>query len=280
MDHKRAKFAFEFLTYWGGGTTANELKEILGMSREAVQRTVIGAYQKQFPGAITYDRRKRRSKWGDSAALKLCPSEPAAILAIAQSEALTEEFAGVKSLCVARVEDVGLVTNLLIPMDVEPDLTGFQALFAGLMRRSAVQLDYLAKRGRLSMIFSPHTLVRTSFRLHFRGYCCDINDVRPGIYIDVVPDRILRALPLDPSSYVDDSGDTEWRRTVRIVVQLHENLPETVIVALRREYSLHEGHAWQTRPVKAAVAPYVMDAFEARRVHGWEGPVWRTKMES
>jgi hypothetical protein len=174
---------------------------------------------------------------------------------------------------------VSLVSNLLIPASGEPDLIGFRALFAALMRRSAVQLDYLAKSGRLSMSFSPHTLVRTSFRLHFRGYC-DTNDGRPGIYIDIIPERVLEAfLPLDRSAYVDDSGDVEWRKTVRILLRFNEAVPQPIVAALRQEYGLHDGDAWRTRPVKAAVAPYVIDGFEARRVHGWPDAVWKAEAE-
>lgn len=279
MDKNRAQFVLEFLTFWVNGTTAEEVGGVLGMTREAVQRTVIGPYKKQFPGTIDYDRGRHRTKWLDSAALKVCPGDPAAVAAIAQSEALFARFADVIPLCDAPVEDVGLVTNLLLPPEVEPDVEGFRALFAALVRRGAVQLDYLAKSGRLSMTFSPHSLVRTSFRLHFRGYC-DMNDGRPGIYIDAIPDRVLHAFPPESAAYVSGDGDAEWRRKVRVIARLDNALPDRIVAALRREYCLPDGHAWRTRPVRAAVAPYVMDAFEARRVHGWDGPVWRTEIEA
>lgn len=267
-------FLFEFLTYWCGGTTGDEVARHLNMCRETVQRDVIGPYKQQFPGVLRYDRRTRKTRWNDGAAPKFCPADPVAIATVAHSEAIIAGSSGEVAPFDIPVEDVGLVSDLVS----EPDVDAFRELFTALARRSAVQLDYLAKSGRRSFSFSPHTLVRTSFRLHFRGYR-DAGDGRPGDYIDVIPDRILRTETLSCRDYVNAAADADWHRKVRVVASLLRDLPSTVHAALQREYGLASRDQWVTRPVRAAVAPYIADAFETRRVHGWNGPVWRTQIE-
>ncbi len=275
LDNERAAFVLEFLTYWGGGATASEIAAVLNMARETVQRSVISTYKREFPGAITYNKAKRRTAWVESAAPRFCPSDPSAVAAIVQADAVFALSSGANPLFDAPIEDVGLVADFL----VEPDVEAFRVLFSALMQRTAVQVDYLAKSGPLSMTFSPHTLVRTSFRLHFRGYC-DTAEGRPGIYIDVVPDRVLRAVWLDKASYVDANADTAWCQKVRIVATLCEELPDSIAAALRREHGISHGDRRKTKYVRAAVAPYVAEAFETRRVHGWDGPIWQTELQA
>jgi hypothetical protein len=192
------------------------------------------------------------------------------VTTVAAAEAVIASSSGTLPLFDVPVEDVGLAADVL----VEADPVAFQSLFSALMRRAAVQLDYVAKSGRLSMTFSPHSLVRSSFRLHFRGFG-QTTDGRPGIYIDIVPDRVLRADWLGGGSYVGASGDADWHKKVRIVASLRDDVPGTIAAALRQEHGMIDGYL-QTKPVRAAVAIYVAEAFEARRVHGWEGPIWQT----
>jgi hypothetical protein len=271
----RYNFLLEFLSFWGDGTTCNELASHLNLRRETVQREVISPYKEQFGGVLQYDKSLRKIRLAEGAALKFCPSDPAAIAAIAGAEGIIGEYSGSVSPFLVLVEDVGLVSDLC----VEPEIEAFRCLFAALMRRKAVQLDYLAKTGRLSFSFSPHTLVRTSFRLHFRGYC-DTRDGRPGIYIDIIPDRVLRAHELGREGYVDAAADADWHKKVRVAAYLRDDIPESVLAALRQEYRVATSDHWKTRPVRAAVAPYIAEAFEARRVHGWNGPIWRAEIKT
>ncbi len=275
LDRTRYKFILEFLAFWGGWTTAGELATVLGIERETAQKTIINPFKREFPGALEYDEKSRRTfRLGDAQGLKFSPNTPTGVTAIAAAEAIIKAACDAVPFIDVPVEDVGLVADIL----EDPDVSAFKTLFSALRHRVAVSLDYLSKAGRMAMRFSPHSLVRTSFRLHFRGYA-DTMDNRPGIYIDVVPERVLHAKCLDHSHYVGDRGDSDWHRRVHVEARLRDDLPEAIADALRQEYRLEPGGSLRTAPIRAATAEYVAVAFEARRVYGWDQPVWSTEVK-
>ena len=129
---------------------------------------------------LEYDSRTHKTELSKGAALKFCPTAPSAIAALAHADQIRANFDVDRSLFAAPVEDIGIVTDLFKEHDYDT-LEGdpFRCLFAALMRKQAVHLDYFAKTGRSSFSFSPHALVRSSFRLHFRGFS-DMQDGRPA----------------------------------------------------------------------------------------------------
>jgi hypothetical protein len=175
---------------------------------------------------------------------------------------------------VARQKRTRLCISVAFALIAEPprggsgsDGTAGQLESSGMDRLDKIRSTTAAAQsgaGRRSMIFSPHTLVRTSFRLHFRGFA-DMADGRPGIYIDIIPDRVLRAGWLDSPSYVGASNDSDWHRKVRVVAYLREELPEKIATAMRHEHGIAHGSCLQTRPLRAAVATYVAGAFSFRQ---------------
>jgi hypothetical protein len=266
-------YVLEFLAFWGNGTTARETAAALGIKRETVQRRVITPFKAQFPGVLTYDRSTKRIRCtSDADGLKFCPSDLGTIATLAAADAILSLSTGEKPMFDVSVEDVGLTSDVLSDQDVG----SFRTLFSALKRRRAVRLEYLAKSGLISMAFSPHTLVRTSSRLHFRGFC-DTSTGRPGIYIDIVPARAFSACWADDVEFVDAVGDADWHRKVRVVAHLEENLPVTLVAALQQEHGIIEEGMLRTKPIRAATAAYVEEAFVNRRVHGWDGPIWRTE---
>lgn len=154
----------------------------------------------------------------------------------------------------------------------------FRCLFAALMRKQAVHLDYFAKTGRSSFSFSPHALVRTSFRLHFRGFS-DTQDGRPGHYIDVIAERVARAEFLGSEVYTGPKGDADWKKKVLVIAELRNDLPLALLTALQQEFNLEPDARQRTRPVRFALAEYVKEALVGRRVRGWDGPIWRAAVE-
>ena len=120
---------------------------------------------------------------------------------------------------------------------------------------------------------------RTPFRLHFRGFS-DTNNGRPGHYIDVIAERVARAEFLGPEAYTGSEGDADWNIKVRVIAELRDDLPVPLCMALRQEYGLEPGMRQRTKPVRYALAEYVKEALMARRVRGWDGPIWRAEVEA
>lgn len=285
FDKKREReegfgnFTFEFLAVFGDGTTADELAGYLGRERETVQRKIIGPYRKRYPGALEHDRHKRRTRLRRGEDLRFCPSLPSDIVTLAQAERIKAEYGVIASLPEVPVEDLGVVSDLLRTDgcdDLEAD--PFRCLFAGLVRRRAVGLDYSAKTGLSSFSFSPHVIVRSSFRRHFRGFA-DWRDGKPGRYIDVIAERVDHAALLDNETYTGEEGDIDWNTKVCVIAELRDDLPPLVREALQKEFNLQQQKRQTTRPVRLALAEYVKQTLEARRVRGWDGPVWRAEVE-
>jgi hypothetical protein len=236
-------FLYEFLAVFGNGTTAEELASCLGRRRETVQRAIIAGYQRHFPGVLEYDSRTRKTVLSRGAALKFCPTAPSAIAALAHADQIKANFEIDRSVFAIPVEDIGIVSDLFQEHDYDVlEADPFRCLFAALMRKQAVHLDYFAKTGRSSFSFSPHALVRTSFRLHFRGFS-DTQDGRPGHYIDVIAERVARAEFLGSEVYTGPEGDADWKKKVRIMAELRNDLPLCLHHPHRSLGALHEGPA-------------------------------------
>ena len=102
---------------------------------------------------------------------------------------------------------------------------------------------------------------------------------RPGHYIDIIPERVSCAEFLYADAYTGAEGDAEWKKKVRVIAELRDDLPPPLLTALRQEYGLEPGMKQRTRPVRYALAEYVKEALIARRIRGWGGPVWRAEVE-
>ena len=90
-----------------------------------------------------------------------------------------------------------------------PDPDIFRFLLAACVRKRPVDVTYRSKTRTFITRFSPHTLVRTAHRMHFRGYSI-IGDGRPGFYWDLrCPHARVVKLEAPRDDYVDLSGDIE-----------------------------------------------------------------------
>jgi hypothetical protein len=138
----------------------------------------------------------------------------------------------------------------------------------------------LAKNGPRSYRFSPHTLVDTSSRPHFRGYAADpVSET--GHFIDLLPSRVLQLLDVNNNShasknnsYVSYEFDHEWIRRVALTFQLQENMDENLKEELSWEYAIQDG-SLVFYNVRAALALYMIRQLLERRVEGRDQPVFK-----
>ena len=256
---------FEFLAFWRDGVTAKELGQTLAMSREAAQRSVVGPYKREFPNNSMILHQGRTHVEGDAYALKASPYRP---LDVANFTSAIDAFA----LAMSTQSPLGVpIEDVASPIESAEEVSGLRALYGATAHRRAVYLDYLAKRRRIQLVFSPHTMVRTPMRIHFRGHSIRVSGDESR-YIDVVPGRIIGSTPGKTREYIGPANDMEWHQRTRIVAELNRSLPEDVRAAVKQEYDC--GDSLEIKRIRQAVAPYIVDWLTARRLRGIPGPIW------
>ena len=255
---------FEFLAFWRGGVTAAELGSALGLTREAAQRSIVAQYKRDYPHT-TLRRWRRTHIDGDANSLKTSPWRMLDAVNFTSAAQAFAEALGKESFLGVPVED------LANPLDIDNDVERFRELYAAIARRRAVYLDYAAKGGRLQLVFSPHAVVRTPARLHFRGHSSRFGK-RGGRYIDIVPGRIISLSPVSKDDYVGAADDVEWYKKVSIVAELNPELPKTARQSVMLE---HQCQDWLTiESVRHAVADYVVGWLVGRRLRNIPDPIW------
>ena len=277
---KIAQLTLEYLALWEGALSAQRLGKLVGLSREHAQRTVIGPYRQEMPGRLVSVGRRPSRIEPDAASTRWMPSDPGGFVA-----ALT----GLKAIAGASPEAWpvgGAFESVPLICRANGDNEAFVALYRAMCQRRSIDLEYQAKRGPRSYRFSPHTLVDTSNRPHFRGYAADpVSEI--GRFIDLVPARVsqlpgvrnnaakIRTDPIKASGpYVSYESDNEWIRRVDLTFQLHDNMDENLKEAISWEYAIQEGFL-VFYDARAALAPYIIKHLLERRVEGRDQPIFK-----
>jgi hypothetical protein len=259
----------EFFAFWRDGVTAGELGRLFGLTREQTQKAIIRPFHRQYGAHLRYDKRVRRVVLAaDAGALKISPSHVA--------DAMNFLSAGQAFARAAGLENPPLsgwvpMEDLLQPVENEREANNFRALYAAAARRSAVHLSYAAKSGRQEIMFSPHALVRTTSRPHFRGYA-SYGPGSVGQYIDVIPGRVVDTQPGLTKDYVGAHDDVDWYRRVAVEATLNPDLPDEVAASLRQEYAFAD--RLRIQRLRAATAPYVCEWLKRRRLYGLGVTLW------
>ncbi len=242
-------FWLEFLTAWCGGTTVKKLAEVLKMSREAVQRTVIKSAGDFSVNKITGTG---LSFTGSIFDIKYGPQKPSHALSAVTWDMTMNECAGLERQIPLEFEDLSsIVTDL-------GDNEHFRTLLSAMASKKPLGLTYRSKKREIGgFTFSPHSVVKTSFRTHFRGYAKYEDGT--GRYVDLIPGRIIDASYIDDSDYVGPAQDTEWNTDV-IVTAEPASGTSSAIKALEQEL----GEFPLRIKTRQATARYVCETMKAR----------------
>jgi hypothetical protein len=165
----------------------------------------------------------------------------------------------------------------------DPDI--FRDLYRAMVNREAVSIDYRAKSGPMLMWFSPHSLVETSSRLHFRGNVSWIGRGDPDApreaysYRDIVPSRIALTQGFDADAYISSDGDLEWNTLEDLVFLLSSELPEPLHETIIQEWGTDlrktsDGFILTLPAIRRAMAQYVRDALNWRAFQGEIFRIW------
>jgi hypothetical protein len=256
----------EFLAYWLGGTTRREIAALLSYTPRHVTTLIQEGFGRLGRTTVRYDEQQKLWVPVDQPKGGLLgprtTRDAVAILAAAASWGPK----GLPGLALPIVD-----TNRF---RVDPPPETFRILLAACMRRMPVHITYRSRTQDFAAAFSPHSLVRSAHRLHFRGYSL-FEEIGRGHYWDLVPSRVLPARPAEATDYVDASGDEEWHRRVTLHLALHDHVPPPIRAALRREHDILTDHL-DIGPLPQALLHYVRAEYVGRRYEGYEGEVWRS----
>ena len=182
MLQLRPLLACEFLSHWMGGVSLTELGRLLGYTPRRLTDLIEDGQTLSKKRTVAYDASAKLHRTIVPTIELQGPKTASAVVAVLQAARLWNDNAGQELLCpVADTRD----------HRPQPAPDVFRTLLAACTRRQVVDLTYLAKTRSHSVLFSPHTLVVTTHRLHFRGYS-HFEEQGERHWWDLVPSRVTR----------------------------------------------------------------------------------------
>ena len=121
------------------------------------------------------------------------------------------------------------------PLDREIDLTIFRLISCAAYNQQKIKVRYqsLSQVEPQERILSPHTLVFSGYRWHFRAY----SDYHRQ-YRDFVLARIKGLPELLNEPNKSDINDTDWHTEVSIIIGVHPGLPENHKQVIAEDYGM------------------------------------------
>lgn len=260
-DWKRRLVTLETMLFWEGGFSVQRLSERLGVRREHLQRTLIPDYKSRHPRAL---QRKGRTytEPPEGVVPLLIPEDPAELFNLLSAEDRVRDRCSNNKLGGAHTMDQrGIRTADVVTLtSSRPDTEKFRRLCMASAEKKCLVLSYMSRYGAIELKFSPHTLVRTAWRLHFRGHARGDQLQSGEMFIDLVPSRVLAVLSVGPG-YVSDKGDVDWHARENLTFVLSDELPEEIRRQALQEFLSDE----VTVPdVRRALGNYVRRAMKWR----------------
>jgi len=257
----------EYLAFWEGRLDVSRLAKLLGCTREHAQRMIVGRYRDLHPDNL--ERQGRHLVFVKSAEdLSYAPKEVNDLLnMITHWRFISGED---NRLEIVPIEYLGLSKNN------RPNAEIFRKLYLASAWSRPVRLTYISKKKRLDLSFSPHSIVRTEDRIHFRGYASWGLEGETGKYIDLVVSRVMQIRDFE-GNYIPKDQDEGWLKLEDLRFRLNPDLPDGVRFAMLSE-RISEGaedpFSLKISAVRSALASYVQRSLTHRYLHDKIYEVW------
>jgi hypothetical protein len=252
MKLKTVDFKFlEYLAFWQERLTGTRLAALLCVERTHAHRAVLSPYMSMHGEELVqrgrvwsvWDPDRRRPRYG-----------PASV------EQLFRFLDGLEVLKDLPGEALGVpLEDVTIDLPVEQNLGAFRTLYAAAAQRRAVRVFYRSRTREAHYLFSPHAVVRTASRPHFRGFMKG-DEGRPGFYTDLVPARVITITMGDTADYIGPEMDLGWTQRVEVNLLLSPDLDQDRRAALIQEYApveLFQDDRLTIPGVRSCLAPYL-----------------------
>lgn len=256
----------ECLLYWRGVIHAKKISEIIGITRKTIMMTVLPRLKDK---GVRFENRTGK---GELSGLSLVENHAPITCSGTMAEAVA---------LVHLSRSMGYEDEELLGFDVEdlvalrPETAHSQRIARTLGNAAAqkrvVQGVYVSKQGSAGVEFSPHTLVRTAHRVHWRGHAVFDDNTgisgKTGDYVDLVPER-FQSCSMIPTGkgegYVPKDKDHDWNQMVNVCAHLNPGIPPDSRDAILEETDDPEGRL--VVPTRKALARYVALWMESRTV--------------
>lgn len=252
MKLKTIDFKYlEYLSFWQERLTGTHLGKLLGVERTHAHRSILSPY-KDLHGE---DLVRRSRVWTARDPENVRPHYgPASV------KDLFRFLDGLEFLQDLPGEALGVpLEEVRIDLPVEQNLTAFRALYAAAAQKRVVRVLYRSRKREAEYLFSPHAVVRTASRPHFRGFMKGFEG-KDGKFTDLVPARVLAVEIGAERDYVAPDEDTGWNTRIDVQLRLSEDLPESRRKTLLQEYapvSTFENGRLTIPDVRTCLAPYL-----------------------
>jgi len=252
LNLKPFHFKFlEYLSFWQERLTGTRLAELLGVERTHAHRAIISPYMSMHGKDLIQRDRVWMVKEPKQALPKYGPATVEGLFQFLDGVAVLRDLTG---------EALGVpFEDVTIDLPVEQNLDAFRTFYAAAAQRRAVRVLYQSRKREASYIFSPHAVVRTSSRPHFRGFMKGFEG-RDGFFTDLVPARVVAVETAGAEDYVGPEADLGWTRRIDVRLRMSLDLSESQKAALMREYAPLDGFSdgVLTIPgVRTCLAPYL-----------------------
>lgn len=252
MKLKTIDFKFlEYLAYWQERLTGTRLAELLGVERTHAHRAVLSPYMGMHGSDLTQRDRVWSVRDPDLTRPRYGP---------ASVEDLFRFLDGLEFLRDLPGEALGVpLEDVTIDLPVEQNLGAFRTLYAAAAQRRAVRVFYRSRKREAHYLFSPHAVVRTASRPHFRGFLIGFEG-KPGFYTDLVPARVIEIAMGEEGDYTGPELDLGWAQRVDVHLLLSPDLDEDRRASLMQEYAPVEGFRdgrLTITGVRSCLAPYL-----------------------
>lgn len=252
MKLKMVDFKFlEYLSFWQERLTGTRLAGLLGVERTHAHRAIIAPYMSMHGKTL----KQRDRVWAVSD-----PERDLPLYGPSSVEQLFRFLDGLEVLRDLPGEALGVpLEDVTIDLPVEQNLAAFRTLYAAAAQRRAVRVLYRSRKREAEYLFSPHAVVRTTARPHFRGFMRGFEG-RDGLFTDLVPARVIRAEAGEAQDYVGPEGDEEWARRIEVRLRLSPDLSDELRATMLHEYApldRFRDDVLTIPEIRACVAPYL-----------------------
>jgi len=211
-------------------------------------------YQTLAPGNIRYDARKK---------LYVCADGFVPLFAKDHELWLKESSAEDSVLQV-----MPLVGAASLKRGIDPGLV--QLISRAARNKTPLRILYQSMKSSEpeERIVSPHAIVETEVRWHVRSW-----DEKRQTFLDLVPSRIIKAMPEPSVAWVSKEQDDEWNRMVEIILIPSRKLSESQRRIAEGDYQMTEGR--RVLLVRACMVYYQLSAMymvDAVRYHEGQPP--------
>ncbi|WOL26312.1 MULTISPECIES: WYL domain-containing protein [Pseudomonas] len=234
--------------WWVGALNRSDLVLRFGISPPQATND-FSLYQTLAPTNIRYDAKRKLYVCGDDF-VPLFPKDHELWL----KESTVED---------AALQTIPLVGATSLKRGIDPALV--QLISRAARNKTPLRILYQSMKSSEpeERIVSPHAIVETEVRWHVRAW-----DEKRQTFLDLVPSRIIKAMPESSVAWVPKEQDDEWNRMVEIILIPSRKLSENQRRIAEGDYQMTEGR--RVLLVRACMVYYQLSAMymvDAVRYH-------------